>query len=155
MESHTAPTPGATLDTWAIVEMFGHKRIAGKLSEHVLGAAALIRCDVPEVQLDQETKSPAYTRYLGVGSIYGITPCSEEVARAAAARIVRYDPPIPLEFQPPAQLAARTSDAEIIDDDDEIDGDGFGPLGTVYEGDDDDDHDDGDDEDADPENPIE
>lgn len=107
----------ASLDTWAIVEMFGHKRIAGKVSEHVLGSAVLIRVDVPETIVQRRggvpgemTTSPAFTKLLGPSSIYCLTPCSEDVARRAAQEFVRWDPPIPVEFQP--QLPARATVAE-------------------------------------------
>lgn len=122
----------AALDTWAIVEMFGHKRIAGKVSEHVLGSAVLIRVDVPEVVVPRRgglagdtVTSSAFTKLIGPSSIYCMTPCSEEVARRAAQSFVQWDPPIPVEFQ--QQLPASTSapvvleEVEQDDDDDEFD----------------------------------
>ena len=35
-------------DQWAIVELFGHQRIAGKISEHAVGGCSFVRIDVPE-----------------------------------------------------------------------------------------------------------
>lgn len=34
---------------WGVVEIMGHQRYAGYVSEQTLGGAALIRVDVPEV----------------------------------------------------------------------------------------------------------
>ena len=92
-------------EMWAVVELFGHQQAAGKLSTQVLGAACLIRLDVPEITRaehvydwqDKENKAvkvttPPHTRFFGVGAIYSINPCSEETARAQLARIG--NPPI-------------------------------------------------------------
>lgn len=65
---------------WAIVEVMGHHVYAGHVTEQTVAGAALIRVDVPEA-----SGRPAYTKLLGAGSIYAITPCSEEIARARAA----------------------------------------------------------------------
>lgn len=64
--------------SWAIIELFGHQKIAGLVTESVIGGCNLIRVDVPAVG-DQ----PAYTRYFGQGSIYSLTPVAEEIARSA------------------------------------------------------------------------
>ena len=72
----------STFEAWAIVELFGHQKIAGLVTEAVIGGCSLIRVDVPECG-DQ----PAYTRYFGQGAIYSITPVSEEIARSALAYI--------------------------------------------------------------------
>jgi len=92
-------------EMWAVVELFGHQTAAGKLSTQVLGAACLIRLDVPEItrlvcrygsgpddDRLQKVTTPAHTRFFGVGAIYSINPCSEETARAQLARIG--NPPI-------------------------------------------------------------
>jgi len=92
-------------EMWAVIELFGHQTAAGKLSTQVLGAACLIRLDVPEItrlvcrygsRTDddrlQKVTTPAHTRFFGVGAIYSINPCSEETARAQLARIG--NPPI-------------------------------------------------------------
>ena len=38
---------------WAIVEIFGHTRIAGRISEQSFGGAALVRVDVPPVTVPE------------------------------------------------------------------------------------------------------
>ena len=64
---------------WALVELFGHSRIAGLVTEQAIGGCSFLRVDVPAI--DSE---PAFTKCYGNGAIYGMTFVTEEVARAAA-----------------------------------------------------------------------
>jgi hypothetical protein len=66
-------------ESWAIVELFGHQRVAGCVSEQQLAGTTFLRVDVPETD-----SAEPYTRYYGAGSIYSVTPVSEEIARTAA-----------------------------------------------------------------------
>jgi len=72
-------------ESWAIVEVMGHRQFAGFVSEQAIGGASFVRVDVPEVKAYEET-IPAFTKLLGSGSIYAISPCTEETARAFAAQ---------------------------------------------------------------------
>jgi hypothetical protein len=65
-------------EQWCIVELFGHQKLAGVVSEAQIGGCSFIRVDVPEMH-----GQPAFTRFYGEKAIYSITPVSEEVARAA------------------------------------------------------------------------
>lgn len=73
-------------ETWAVVEVMGHRRHAGFVSELTIGGTSFIRVDVPEVVAGGETL-PAFTKILGAQSIYAMTPCTEETARAFAAML--------------------------------------------------------------------
>ena len=66
------------LDTWAIVELFGHVKMAGRVSEQLVAGATMLRLDVPGTE-----DSPAFTRFYGAGAVYSITPTDEAVARRA------------------------------------------------------------------------
>ena len=68
-------------DCWAVVEVMGHSRYAGRVTEQAIGGCAFVRVDVPAVN-----DRLAFTKLLGQGSIFAITPCSEEVAKAVAAQ---------------------------------------------------------------------
>ena len=70
-------------DQWAIVELFGHQRIAGHVSEQVVAGTGFVRVDVPA-----GTNREAFTRMFGTGAIYSIIPTSEEIATAFAVRNV-------------------------------------------------------------------
>lgn len=74
-----------TFDAWAIVEVMGHKQYAGHVTEQAIGGSSFIRVDVPEVTCKDGEKLPPFTKLLGSGSIYAISPCTEETARAFAA----------------------------------------------------------------------
>ena len=99
----------AKFETWAIVEVMGHNRFAGFVSERAIGGASLLQVDVPETD-----GRPAFTKLLGVSSIYAITPCTEETARAAAQhyRLRAFH-----EYELP-RLPAPTGGVEPDDDDD-------------------------------------
>lgn len=79
---------------WAIVEIFGHQRIAGFLSEQTIGGQSFVRVDVPELparpkRTYDEGEGPvsAHSKLYGGGAIYAISPVDETVARAAAMSI--------------------------------------------------------------------
>ncbi len=90
-----------TFDSWAVVELFGHQQIAGRVTEASIGGCSFLRVDVPEQPAVKATEQwdrdkpvvPAYTRYFGNGAIYALNPCSEEFARATALAI-RAKPPV-------------------------------------------------------------
>ncbi len=74
--------PQQSFDQWALVELMGHQRIAGRVTEAEIGGCKFIRVDVPSVADRQPL-----TKYLGPASIYAITPIAEETATRLAARI--------------------------------------------------------------------
>ncbi len=63
-------------DCWCLVELFGHQKIVGKVTEASLAGGAFLRVDVPEFD-----GAPAFTRYFSPGAIYSINPVSEDIAR--------------------------------------------------------------------------
>lgn len=69
-------------ECYAIVELFGHNKIAGKVSEQSIGGSTMVRVDVPAT-----TISAAFTRFLNVSAIYAINPVTEEVANGYAERL--------------------------------------------------------------------
>ena len=78
IEQSKAPESGM----WVIMEIFGHQRIAGYMTEQVLGGQGFIRVDVPAVDGAQ-----AHTKLYGPGAVYAINPVDEAIARLAAAQI--------------------------------------------------------------------
>ena len=83
---------------WAVLELFGHGRLAGAVSEQQLGSEAFIRVDVPEVTFTEDAyvdgvRTPqrrviqAHTKLLGGKAIYGIAYVDEAAALLAAHRI--------------------------------------------------------------------
>lgn len=92
----------AAFDQWGIVEILGHKKLAGHITEEVIAGVAFVRIDVPEIVREEGRNGRVviapFTRYVGPSSIYSIHPSSEEVARAAAQQIFRWQSPLPIEI---------------------------------------------------------
>jgi ABC-type Zn uptake system ZnuABC Zn-binding protein ZnuA len=76
MPEETRPYEG-----WAIVELMGHRRLAGLVSQAEQYGVAMLRLDVPATEGAQ-----AATQFYGGSSIYCITPVSEDLARRVAER---------------------------------------------------------------------
>lgn len=76
---------------WAVLELMGHRRLAGYVQEAEIAGGAFVRIDVPEVVLDASDDTAA-TQFYSPGAVYCITPCTEEAARAVAGRIVTTAP---------------------------------------------------------------
>lgn len=96
------------LETWAIVELFGHNTVAGYISEQTIAGNAMLRIDVPEVG-----ERPAYTKYYGATAVYGITPCDENAARIAANNLRTR----PIELWIVPERKALPGSAEVDDPD--------------------------------------
>jgi hypothetical protein len=69
------------LETWAVLELMGHQRLAGFVREVALGSAAMLRVDVPETE-----GIPAFTKFVAPAALYAFTPCTQEVAMAVIKR---------------------------------------------------------------------
>ena len=82
---------------WALVELMGHRKRAGRVSEVEQYGASLLRIDIPA---GEDTVS----EFSGGGAIYAMRPCSEELARTTAVYIgdVRPIAPATLRIAPPA-----------------------------------------------------
>lgn len=65
-------------DQWGILELMGHQRTAGKLSEEMIAGSNLLRVDIPV------NAHEFRTAYYGSSAIYALHVTSEETARKAA-----------------------------------------------------------------------
>jgi len=66
-------------EEWAVIDLFGHQKIAGRVSEQQIGGASFIRVDVPAAG-----ESKPFTKLFGPAAIYSITITDEITAKAAA-----------------------------------------------------------------------
>lgn len=133
----------AHFDGWAIVDVMGHQRYIGYVTTEAYGAAVLFRVDVPALdERERTTKRPGYigdayypagtlvkeggvqgyTKLIGSGSIYMLSPVTKEAALAALEEVqhrpfMSAAPPVTA-----GQLAAAPPDAPDDEDDPE---DGF------------------------------
>lgn len=69
-------------ETWAVVELFGHTQLAGKVSEQNIAGQQFVRIDVPATQ-----HCPTFTKYHLPSAVYGLTPVDEEYATRMAQKI--------------------------------------------------------------------
>lgn len=101
-----------TFDSWAILELMGHVRMAGRVTEEERFGCKMGRIDVPHEAVPcrecngtgkvlpfesgsstcpgcegRGGTSPGFTTvYFGGSSVYRMTPTTEEIARAVAAQ---------------------------------------------------------------------
>ena len=100
-------------EEWAVLELFGHQRLAGMVTEVQLGGASFVRVDVP----GETKKAPAkLTKMYNPSAIYSITPVTEETARMVAKSVsgepvTRWDV-VEMVREAKKQLRGETQDAE-------------------------------------------
>ena len=82
MPAPVEPEAKPELKDWALVELFGHQRIVGYLSQQTFGTGVLFRVDVPDLLKDGKKVRDGFTRYFGLSAIYSITPVTEEIVRS-------------------------------------------------------------------------
>jgi hypothetical protein len=108
-QSITEKTP---FDQWAVLEMMGHRTLAGRVTEEERFGVLLGRIDVPKAD------GTFSTHYFGGGSIYQLSPTTEEAARAAALRL-QPRPVSRWELPPPGAEIHRSTYEEDDDRDDD------------------------------------
>lgn len=77
-------------ECWAAAELFGHARLAGRVSEMTIAGTGFIRIDVPRAD------GSFVTKLQNPKSIYSMTPCTEDVARAIAKTLYNVEPIVPV-----------------------------------------------------------
>lgn len=105
-------------EEWAILELMGHRRLAGLVREVSIGGASFIRIDVPGVGFVEWSA----TQFYNPAAVYCMTPVSEELARQVAMR----DQPEPVtywELSPPEQPKERPPVEKIDFDEGDCDPD--------------------------------
>jgi hypothetical protein len=99
-------------EQWCLLELYGHQRLAGLVTEATIGGCSFIRVDVPP-----DGDSEGFTRYYGNGAIYSMTPCTEDVARAMVSMLK----PRPLTIYDISGLKALAEPERSAEDYDEED----------------------------------
>lgn len=70
-------TTDTGFEGWAILELMGHRRLAGMLTQVEIAGASFIRIDVPN-------GDAAVTQFYSPSAVYAITPTTEATARQVA-----------------------------------------------------------------------
>lgn len=112
-DTETAAPP----EEWAIVEIMGHRRLAGRIQQVSRFGADMLRIDRPMQD------GTFVTEFYGGSSLYAVRPTTEELARAAEQSWNDPRPIAPLNYRPreePAALPPPPPAFELeADDDDE------------------------------------
>lgn len=95
---------GPSDDEWAILELFGHRQLAGKITEVDRFGVKMCRIDIPS--------EPPVTQFYGGAAIYGITITTEEIA----TKVARRTPPATHALGLPAHAPAPAWHADLDDD---------------------------------------
>ncbi|KKL54499.1 hypothetical protein LCGC14_2264800 [marine sediment metagenome] len=69
-------------DQWVILELMGHRKQAGRLTERTIGGKGFLQIDIPGREKIDKMRTQLYSP----DAVYCITPVTEAVARAAAPR---------------------------------------------------------------------
>ena len=72
--------PANGFDAWCVLDLFGHQRTAGHVTEATIGGCSFIRIEVPQ------SDGSFRTEFYGNGAIYSMRPIAEHLARAIAMR---------------------------------------------------------------------
>lgn len=134
----------AKFDGWAIVDVLGHQRYVGYVTTEAYGQAVLFRVDVPALdERERVTKQPGYgpdgrylpagttvkegavdgySKLIGAGSIYAISPCTKDAALKAIEEGHRR-PLMQITLPEGRALSPGRTDADYPDDIDDEDED--------------------------------
>lgn len=94
---------------WAILELMGHRKLAGYVREVTIAGAPMIRLDILDAN-----GLPSATQYYSAAALYCMTPTTEDMARRISAGkqpqpVTRWELPEPSE---------ATNFPDSVDDDD-------------------------------------
>lgn len=85
---------------WAILELMGHRRLGGYVSEATIAGVGFIR-----IEIVAEKPIDCATQFYSPGAVYALTPTTEAMARAVAA----HNAPQPVHRWELAQLPAASA----------------------------------------------
>lgn len=97
---------------WAIVEVFGHRKLGAQCREVPVAGGVMLRCDIPG-----SGDAEGFTQFYGASALFCLSPCSEEAARAIAARYTQ--PPIQRYELPPPRVVGDPGDPDDWTPDDD------------------------------------
>jgi hypothetical protein len=94
---------------WAILELMGHRRLGGRISEATIAGGAFIRIDIPHPNAIGMFRA---SQFYSPSAVYAITPTTEEVACAIGRRA-----PEPVSrWELPALPETSDDDADALDE---------------------------------------
>jgi hypothetical protein len=97
---------------WCVLELMGHRRLAGYLTEQEIAGDGFLRLDIPKD--DGTLLERTATQFYRPAAVYCITPTTEETARRVAAGA---DPAPVKRWELPAPRAVAEDRGEYDDED--------------------------------------
>jgi hypothetical protein len=106
---------------WAILELMGHRRLAGWVSEQTLAGTTFIRLDIPAGEeetphalYDPSEQSYAVTQFYSPAALYCLTPTTKDMALAVA----KHNHPTPVQRWelPPARPEDTPMPGYVMDE---------------------------------------
>lgn len=73
------------IDCWALVEIFGHTKVAGRVTTRKVGVNVMIQVDVPKGETEM-----SHSQLFGPAAIFSINPTSEIWCRKWAKQAAGY-----------------------------------------------------------------
>jgi hypothetical protein len=67
---------------WMVLELFGHRRLFGLVTEVQIGGASFLRLDVPATLCEGDGWEA--TQFYSPSAVYAMTPITEDLARKMA-----------------------------------------------------------------------
>ncbi len=106
-----------TFEGWVILELMGHRKMSGFLREQQIGGASFLRLDITD-----ENDVALGTQFYSPSAVYCITPTTEVMAKAYAARgfegpLTRWELPRQL-VEGRISYGTGSNDPDYDDDDD-------------------------------------
>lgn len=99
---------------WVILELLGHRRLAGLLTEQQIAGHGFLRLDVP----GESDETWSASQWYSPASVYCITPTTEEIARKVA-RQNRPEPATRWELERETRLPGSGVEVDFGHDDEE------------------------------------
>jgi hypothetical protein len=82
MQAEATTPETAVVENWAILEIMGHERLAGRITETNIAGVPMLRVEVPTTE-----KLPGFVRLLSGASIFSLTPVPQDVATIVAGQL--------------------------------------------------------------------
>jgi hypothetical protein len=99
-------------DSWAVVELFGHNQIAGRVSEQMIAGKLMVRVDVPKA-----SGNPGFTKFYSPDAVYAITPTTKRLTMSFTEnlhpepiQVYMLRPSFPEPIRTPEQILAEEED---------------------------------------------
>lgn len=74
------------IESWAFIEIYGHKKVAGRMTSRKIGTEIMFQVDVPKGETEL-----SHSELYGPKAIFSITPTTEAWCRKWAKAALKYN----------------------------------------------------------------